>query len=417
MNAIRLNSLSESLFEYKADETKNTIKVCSSEGKSKTLNREEIIAACRLATVEHFGRIANANKDTAIKYNSKLGEAYGSFQRSVWKDTVLYCAALANKAVGKEPYTSMKEVEADRGLYRDANFWRALQYISEEVITPLYPAVIPDATERLIEWQNARLGETKLINIESNDFFVFDDDSWGSVSSKPYQYLYKAQIAVTPKPYTAKTKINWYQDVVDGEAGRYFAALMRGGYSKMYAIMLSKFKSAVASTKYMPEDFNYDGYSVNNWNQALMKSEATNGVNRNQLMALGTLSALSNVLPTTGADGAIAGIQGMIGVEWARNGFLSNVAGVDLVEVGLGVVPGTQNYKPKFIGLDDATSENIYILSKVGRAPMVGAIAEGSPITITFSPEETADMTINISETLVFDIAPAFSSKIVKISV
>ena len=48
---------------------------------------------------------------------------------------------------------------------------------------------------------------------------------------------------------------------------------------------------------------------------------------------------------------------------------------------------------------------------------MVGAIAEGSPITITFSPEETADMTINISETLVFDIAPAFSSKIVKISV
>lgn len=418
MNALKLNSISNEVFSYKsADNTDKVIKVCSADGATtRKFNRDEIIAGGRLATVEYFGRIANMDKDAVVKYNSRV-KNYGSFQKNVWEDTVLYCAALANKSVGKEPYTNMKQVEADRGMYNNPIFWRALAYISQEVITPLYPSVIPAATERLINWNYARLGETKLIDIESNDFFVFDDDSWGSVSSKPYQYLYKDQIAVTPKPYTAKCKIKWYQDVIDGEAGRYYAAFMRGAYNKMYAIMLQRFKKAIANTKYMPAGLTWDSFTPENWTNAIMIAEAVNGVRRDQLMAMGSLSALSKIVPTVGTPAVAAGIQGEIGVEWVRNGFLANVFGVDLVETGLAVVPGTQNYNPKFISLDDATSENIYIFAKIGYAPMEGAIAEGSPITITFTPEETADMTINISETLVFDIAPAFSSKIIKLAV
>lgn len=411
MNVQRLNSISNSLFEYKKNPV-NDVKLNGAGGKVKTLNRDTIIAGCRLATLEYFGKLSEADKENMVKFNSRLGEKYNSFQKGIWEDTILYCAALANSHVGKEPYTSMKEVEADRGLYTNGIFWKTLQYISQEVITPLFPEVIPSATERLIDWgANTRLGETRIVEVESNDFFVYDDDSWGAVSSKPYQYLYKAQIAITPKPYTAKCKIKWYQDIVGGEAGRYFAAFMRGAYSKMYAIMVEKFKKAIANAKYVPEAFKFDSYSPDNWNKAIMMLEAVNGVSRNQIMALGNLSALSQILPTAGTPAAVAGIQGMIGDEWVRNGFLANVAGVDLVESSLGVVPGTQNYNPKFIGLDD----EVYLMAKIGRAPMVGAMADGSPITIDFTPEKTADMTIDISQTIIFDIAAAFSSKIVRI--
>lgn len=412
MNVQRLNSISNSLFAYKTN-TADVIKLNGANGKVRNLNRDEIISGCRLATLEYFGKLSETDKENVVKFNSKLGEKYNSFQKGIWEDTVLYCAALANKTVGIEPYSSMEQVSADRSLYKNETFWKALAYISQEVITPLFPEVIPSATERLIDWgANTRLGESRIVEIESNDFFVFDDDSWGSVSSKPYQYLYKAQIAITPKPYTAKTKIKWYQDIVGGEAGRYFAAFMRGAYNKMYAVMISKFKTALGNAKYMPEGFKFDSYSPDNWNKAVMLLEAVNGVRRDQIMALGNLSALSKVLPTTGTPAVAAGIQGLIGEEWVRNGFLANVAGVDLIESSLGVVPGTQNYNPKFIGLDD----KIYLMAKVGRAPMVGAMAEGSPITIDFTPRETADMTIDISETIVFDIAAAFSSKMVEIT-
>lgn len=412
MNVQRLNSISNSLFAYKTN-TADVIKLNGANGKVRNLNRDEIISGCRLATLEYFGKLSETDKENVVKFNSKLGEKYNSFQKGIWEDTVLYCAALANKTVGIEPYTSMEQVSADRSLYKNETFWKALAYISQEVITPLFPEVIPAATEKLIDWgANTRRGESRIVEIGSNDFFVFDDDSWGSVSSKPYQYLYKAQIAITPKPYTAKTKIKWYQDIVGGEAGRYFEAFMRGAYGKMYAVIISKFKTALGNAKYMPEGFKFDSYSQDNWNNAIMLLEAVNGVRRDQIMALGNLSSLSKVLPTVGTPAVAAGIQGMIGEEWVRNGFLANVAGVDLIESSLGVVPGTQNYNPKFIGLDD----KIYLMAKVGRAPMAGAMAEGSPITIDFTPRETADMTIDISETIVFDIAAAFSSKMVEIT-
>lgn len=415
MIATKLNSLSNELFGYSENATNDVVKV-NAAGTVKEYNRNEIIAADRLATVEYFGRIANADKNNLVKYNERV-KNYGEFQKKTWEDTVLYCAALANKQVGKDPYTSMDEVAKDRNLHMNDTFWRALAYISQEVITPLFPAVMDDTMGRLVEWSEVRLGETKVYDIESNDFFVFDDDSWGSVSSKPYQYLYKSQIAATPKPATAKTKIKWYQDIVGGEAGRYFAAFMRGAYNKVYAVTLEKFKAAIANSRYASSILTYDSYSAANWNQAIMRAAALNGVSRNNLMAFGTLSALSNVLPTTGVGAAAAGIQGMIGVEWVRDGFIANVSGVDLIEYNLAVVPGTQNHEPQFLSLDEGDDETIYIIPRIGYAPMVGVTATGSPITITFTPEQTADMTINISETIVFDIQPAFSQKIVKITV
>lgn len=415
MIANKLNALPNELFGYDVNSKNDVVKV-NAAGTVKEFNRNSIIAEDRLATVEYFGKIANSDKHNLIKYNERV-QNYGELQKNAWENTVLYCAALANKQIGKEPYATMEEVAKDRTLYMNDTFWKALAAISQETITPLFPAVMDDTTGRLVEWSEVRLGETKVYDIESNDFFIFDDDSWGSVSSKPYQYLYKAQIAVTPKPATAKTKIKWYQDIVGGEAGRYFAAFMRGAYNKVYAVMLERFKEAIANSKYAASILTYDSYSAANWNQAIMKAAALNGVSRNQLMALGTLSALSKVLPTTGVGAAAAGIQGMIGVEWVRDGFLGNVAGVDLIEYNLAVVPGTQNHNPQFLSLDSGDDEIIYIIPRIGYAPMVGVTAIGSPITIMFTPEESADMTINISETIVFDIQPAFSQKIVKIEV
>lgn len=417
MDAKRLNSLPSNIFSYKsaADDANKTIRV-NSGNETRTLNRDKIISMGITATVEYFGKKANLNSDNLIKYNSKV-QNYDNFQHNVWADTIRYCAEVAAKTYNRPSYNSMEEVWNDRSLVSDPIFIKTLQDISTAVITPLYPEVIPAALDRMVDFRRGAFGQSTVVDIESNDFFLFDDDSWGSVSSKPYQYLYKKQIALTPEPYTAKVKIKWYQDVVGGEAGRYYAALMRGAYSKMYALVIDAFKKGFASTEYNPAAYTFDSFSMENWTKAIMLSEAINGVSRRQLMAVGTLSALSRVVPTIGTPALAAGIQGEIGEEWVRNGFLGNVAGVDLVETGLAVVPGTQNYNPKFVSLDDPTSENIYLMAKLGYAPLVGVIPDGSPINIVFTPEETADMTINISETIVFAVKPAFSSKIIKIAV
>lgn len=412
MNVEVLNKLPRDIFAYKSNNNQQ-IKVCNANGETvKTLDRDKIISMGRMATCEYFGKLGANDKNSVGKYNSHLKDCdYETFSRNVWESTVLFCAAQANKQIGKAPYTSMKEVENDTSLYHNQTFWAALAAISTEVISPLLPEIADAVTNRLISWTNGRLGETKMIEIKSNDFFVYDDDSWGSVSSKPTQRLYKSSVAVTPKLYTARAKIYWYQDIVDGDAGSYYAAFARGAVNKMFAITIGTFKKALANAKYMPTGYQL-AYSQENWNKALMQAAALNGVSRNQLVAMGTLDSLSNVLPTAG-DGALAGFGGDIGTEWAKSGFLANVAGVDLMEVGLAVVPGTQNYDPKFIGLDDA----IYVLAKVGSAPMVG-VKTANPISVMLEPvRETTDMSIDITESIAFDIAPVFSSKMYKLSV
>ena len=413
MNVEILNKLSKDLFSYKSNNNQQ-IKVCNAKGETvKTLDRDKLISMGRMAALEYFGKLGAMDKNSVGKYNSRLKDVdYETFSRNVWESTVLFCAAQANKQIGKAPYSSMQEVADDTSLYTNGTFWATLAAISTEVVSPLLPEITDAVTNRLISWSNGRLGESKVIEIKSNDFFVYDDDSWGSVSSKPTQRLYKASVALTPKLYTARAKIFWYQDIVDGDAGSYYAAFARGAVNKMFAITVSKFKSAIEDTKYMPTSYQLDSFSMENWNKALMRSAALNGVSRNQLMAIGDLEALSNVLPTAG-DGAIAGFGGDIGTEWAKSGFLANVSGVDLMEIGLAVVPGTQNYDPKFIGLEDA----IYILAKIGAAPMAG-VKTANPISVRLEPaKETADMSIDITETIAFDIAPVFSSKIYKISV
>ena len=409
MNVEILNKIPREVFSYKSNDNQK-IKLCGvNGGKERTIDRDQLISAGRLATCEHFGKMAANDKTSTGKYNSRVPD-YETFSREVWEQTVLFCAAQANKQIGKAPYPTMEEVANDTSLYMNQTFFATLAAISSEVITPLIPTIADAVTSRLISWSTGRLGESKVIDIESNDFFVFDDDSWGSVSSKPTQRLYKASVALTPKLYTARAKIFWYPDIIDGNAGSYYAAFARGAVNKMFAITVSKFKKALANTKYMPTGYQL-AYSAENWNKALMQSAALNGVSRNQLTAIGTLEALSKVLPTSG-DGAVAGFGGDIGTEWARSGFLANVAGVDLVEVGLAVVPGTQNYEPKFIGLEDA----IYVLAKVGAAPMAG-VKTANPISVTLDPvKDTKDMSIDITESIAFDVKAVFSNKIYKLT-
>lgn len=412
MNARNLNRLPRDIFSYNSGD-KQVVKV-NADGKTKEYNRSEIVGMGKLAFCERVGQIINADKNSVEKYNTRVQD-YATFSKNVWEDTVLFCANKANERLFKAQYNSMKDLAKDTELYTDSYFYALLASIATEVVSPLLPAVMEDTMDRLVDWQTVGIGEQRIIDIQSNDFFVFDDSSYGAVSSKPRQHLYKAQIAVSAKPYTAHASIKWTADILNGDAGNFYLAFAKGAMSKMNALTVSTYKKAVGGTKYIPSAFVIDSFSKDNWIKAVTQCAAVNGVDRNSLTAIGSLAALSEV--ALAYDGTnLVGFDGASGAQWMKNGFFTNVMGVDLVEVGLTVVPGTQNFDPKFISLDDGENRNIYLMAKAGTAPMAGVI-EGSPISIKFTPTETADRTIDITETISFGIAPIFSSKVYKIAV
>lgn len=409
MKTLKLNSIPQTVFE--ADSVVNTTVKTNS---GNEISRKDIIATGRLVACEYIGKNLNG-------YNSRLngkGVDLPTLDRAHKEKKLLFCAAQANKISGKDAPANYEEVVRNSASYaNDEIFLRTLAEIDREVIDPLFFSVISDAGMGLMQWQPAPLGSTTEITVRSNDVFLFEDSAFGSGRSTTKNYLYAKSVTLTPKIYSCNATIKWYQDVVNGDAGRYYAAIMNGMYNKIYAIMMQSLKAAVAGGTYIPAGLTAATYSTQNWLKITDLVAAANGINVDDLMAIGTRSALSNLLPVDGNGGAITGLQYGLGEEWFANGYLPKAGSVDLFPITPVIVPGTQNNE--LLTID--TEDNIYVMGKAGRgyAPMVGVYAEGSPITLTATPGGngttsygTADFTIDINVGAMFDIKPVFASKI-----
>lgn len=415
MKELKLNSISQNVF-FANDVQENKIAV-----NNKSVSRKSIVATGRLVACEYVGNLINAKRkamsDLSIEeYQSRnnTGYDYAALSRRHTEKKLLFCAAQCCKITGEEPPATFEEFRTQSMRYaKDENFLRALAAIDRDVIQPLYMAVLDSVGMRLMQWEAIPFGGTKEIDIGSNDTFIFEDTSWGASYSATNNYLYAKTITLNPAPMVAQAKIKWYQDIVQGDAGRYYAAIINGMYSKMYAKMLRAFQVATEGS-YIPASLKATTYSTQNWINIGDKVAAVNGASVEDLMAIGTRSALSQVLPVDGSGGAMTGLQYGLGQEWFRNGFLPKAGSVDLFAVSPVIVPGTQN--TTLDTLD--TGNDIYLIAKRGYAPMIGGYYEGTPIDLVATPDTvrgvqgTADFTIVINVTATMDVKPVFASKI-----
>lgn len=396
---LKLNSIPSSVFKSFNDESQ--VKT-----NSEVITRKSIVETGRLVACEYFG---NKLKGYQSKINSVMGSdvSLADLDKQHRDAKLMFCATKANEFAGKEAPKSIDEVRKNASYFKDDVFLKVMAAIDKDVIEPLAFSILDDVGMGLMQWTPAELGKSTEIEIKSNDVFLFEDGAWGSSRSTSKNYLYSHSVYLTPKSYTCNATIKWYQDIVNGEAGRYYAAIMGGMWNKIYAILMGNLKKAI-SNGYIPTALSADTYTTQNWLKLTDLVAAANGVQISDLVAIGTRASLNNVLPVDGTGGAIVGMQYGLGEKWFGDGYLPRAGEVDLMPVSPVIVPGTQNSTLATIDTED----NIYILAKGAYAPMRGVVAEGSPITLTATPSQTADFTIDINVTALFEIAPLFASKV-----
>lgn len=406
---LKLNSIPNDMFEKKKVNDR-VVKI-----NELSISRNELVSTGRLLLCEHSGRAITALTGSKESFNSiceREGIDFGSLSKNHQREKFLFCAAIANLSVGREAPASYEDAVKEQLQYaHNAKFWEAFNAIDVDVISPLFPTITEDvALGGLMQTYKVPLGQTLQLDVKSNDVFLFEDSAWGSGRSTTKNYLYGKSVTLTPKMYASNATIKWYQDIVNGEAGRYYAAILNGMLNKIYAIFMSQLNTAAGNTKYVPSGLKTTTYSTDNWNAICTKVAVVNGVRRTDLMAFGQISELSKILPTDSTPAAITGLQYGLGAEWFRRGYLPNASGVQLVEVYPVVIPGTQNSTVDTINLGN----NIYVAAKGGQgyAPLAMAVADGSPITIVATPSDTADFTIDMNIGAMFDIKPVFASKI-----
>lgn len=408
--SIRLNGLTKDVFNASAQEFGGSVE------------RANIVNAARMLMAERAGMDENTLRTAENKtknFNSVLGGMeYSEANKKVQSNLMLYCAKQTSKVTGEEPPADFEMFKRNQRNYlSDKTFLRVLAGVVREIVTPILPATISGAMDWLAETVYVPMGQTYELDVQSNDVFLFEDDSWGASRSKPANYLYSKSVTLNPTLRTAKSTIKWYQLVGNNaDLGRTFNAISAGMYSKIMGMWTQALVAASTNNTLVPSNLQFT-FSNTNWINAAKRVAMLNNTGVRNVIAFGDLMALSHVLPSN-ANGANtnldAALATMLGVDWARYGYLGDFMGVRMFPIDNAVVPGTQNTTIQEVVPNNA----VWMAAAPGNAykPVYIAFEEGTPITIELDPSETADNTIDIMVSFSVDVRPVVASKIAYIT-
>ncbi|MBO5969237.1 MAG: hypothetical protein J6S14_12150 [Clostridia bacterium] len=374
--------------------------------------RKDLVAGGRLILSEAHGR--KAAEVRGEKFETRLNDAeYRETNEKLTQRTMLFCAKIAAAARGEEgPETYIEFLKGGRKWANDPNFLRCLQGITSDVVAPMLPYTTSNALGALAFVDKVGIGQTYEVNVLSNDIFLFQDSSWGASRSVPKNSLYSKSITINPKPRSAAAKIKWYQLVGNeqggADIGRYYLALAGGSNNKILALWNGAMTAGVSNSAFVPTYLKKSGYNTANWIGLAKAVSQANGLPKESIIAYGDWAALAKVLPSgTAQDAALT--YGL-GQEWFSKGFMGTCMGVPLAALQNTYVAGQVNLASP---TEMLSANTIYMLPRAGEgfAP-VYVIFEDDPIVLEMSPDQTADMTIDVNMTISVAAKGVFGSKI-----
>ena len=384
--------------------------------------RAEIVTVGRLLMTERNGRDYNAmrtlEKKTADYTPIFDQNTYAETNTTLKSKMMLYAAKRACAQTGEvAPSDYDSFLRNQKKFMKDSTFLKVLAGIIRDIITPVLPITMSNALDFLAETVSVPMGETYELDVASNDIFVFEDDSWGASRSKPANYLYSKTFTLNPTPRTARAVVKWYQLVGNNvDLGRFFNSIAAGMVSKITALVMAQMAAASSNTVFLPSNLKFTNTSAN-WVTAASRVAALNGTAYTNAIAIGHPTALNKVLPSGAVNlssvNLDAALATMLGVEWARYGYLGDYMGVRLMPLLDSIVPGTQNTSITSL----VPTDKVWVMASNALKPVYIGMEEGTPIEVQLDPRETADMTIDLMTTISLDVKGVFGSKIAEITI
>lgn len=404
MATILLSSLSSDLFKAPAHD-------------GGTVTREDIVGTGRILMAEAAGKKVNALRLAEKKpadYAFRLADGkYNEINDGLKKNMMMFCAKIVAEQNGENPPADYAEFQQNQRKYMgDAGFLRVLSGIIRDIVSPVLPACMSNGLSWLCETVTVPVGQTRTIEIGSNDIFVFEDSSRGARRSRAKNRLYSSEVTINPTMREATATWKWHQLIGNNaDLGALFASMYAGLYNKVVALWNQAMVNAKNDASLFPAGMKFTTYSDSNLLKAVKAVQKANGGLKN-VVGFGDIEALSKVLPTGNVNGASvnldAALTEMLGGEYGRYGYVGERMGCRFMPIDNVVVPGTQNTT-----VSDLMDSNIIYFSAVGaHKPVYLGIEEGTPVTVTLMPSETDNASVDITVGVSMVAVPVFGSKL-----
>ena len=412
MSKLTLNSISPSVFVVNA-----------ADGSGIERQRADIVAKGRMLAYEHAAKGKNAmlraNGKAETEHTVLTQTGYRQLNEKFQQEHLLYAAKLCCMHTGENAPADFDDFRRNgQKFFRNRDFYRVLQGIYQEIVTPIIPAVYSEAVDMLAEVYEVGFGETKQITVNSNDIPVFQDSSWGASRSVPRNRFYSKDYTLNPQPKTAQINAKWFQLVGNNQDfGAFFANLVAGMYAKTMGMWNEALTAAKSDTTLIPSNLTF-AFESTNWMTAANRLAALNNTGLGGIFATGSMVALSKVLPTqaTGSTNVNmdAALSMLLGGTYNSRGYLGEFMSIPLLPMRDVIVPGTQNTAPETL----LSGNDIWMMASAGRKPLAIAYNSATPITIEIDPVmDAADFEIALNLTIALDIVAVFSSKIAHITI
>ena len=170
MSKLTLNSISPSVFRVNENEVADG-------------SRADIVSKGRVLAYEHAvkGKLAMQSalhiNDGGIARNL-TNQQYTELNEKFQREHLLYAAKKVCEQTGEVAPESFEDFKRNaQKYYGDPQFYRVLQGIYQEVITPILPAVYSEAVSVFADTVEVGFGETYSLTVSSGDIPIFQDSA------------------------------------------------------------------------------------------------------------------------------------------------------------------------------------------------------------------------------------------------
>jgi hypothetical protein len=383
------------------------------------LARADLLTMGRALMRVNMERALNAiakvgnDKADAVYAPSLTPELYNRTNETFSRNRLMFAANRFRAMVGQSEITDYDEFRRNSmQYYGNPLFYQVLGTVDQEIVTPVLPATYSEAVSLIADVHECEIGNAVEIDIGSNFIPLFQDSSWGAAQSVPKETFYNKPITLIPQPKTATISMKWTQLIGNKiDFGRFYSNLAAGMFSKTMAQLVSAFVTASQVTTLVPSNMQTTFSDVNYATLANLVA-AQNGVPIGNITTFGGYVAATKVLPTQalGSSGVEmdAALAMLLGVDYQRTGYLGYFKGTRVMALQDAIVPGTQNTAPATV----LPTNRMWMFASNGLKPMAVAVNSGTPISLEYTPERTADLTVSAKVTMTLATSAIFGAKL-----
>lgn len=276
---------------------------------------------------------------------------------------------------------------SDPMVNKNTAFREKFSTILAQVITPVIPSLISAEFSGLADVTNIAYGQTARYTVKSNDSFYVTHIAEGVLRGS-IQRLYNNELTLNPEPYNVETAVDWYHVAAGIFDFGDFVTRIGMAFANYIALgvmngVLDYVDAGIAAGS----PWFVEGFTTPKFIEMVELLTAANG---GRVFTLGTLSALSAILP----EGDRVGMLGDLGREWTSVGHISRYMGVDLIQMRNILLPNTVNTRP-LLGIPS----DLLLLFSTGAYNPIKVVFEGAPVTIDIIPTEAPDKQMGVSVT------------------